>query len=112
MENTKEVREEMAAFVALETGHFAPFFINADILSKRGATRTWPAWPRPAWYHSAFCTLPDVTSLRLVIQGYRELFEGLGFDLILRTVMLAEDEMEAWRAMQPPPQYLKRVGPS
>ena len=111
MENGKDVKDEMLKLLALSEGHFQPFFINDNILSRR-PSRSWPDWPRPAWYHSAFCTIADVAQLRPALLAYRAFFDDLGFDVELKTINLTtEEDMETWRVMQPPREYLKRVEP-
>lgn len=67
LSNSRDIREELTNFVALEEGHYKPFFINEDILSKRRAGR-WPRnWPQPAWFHTAFRTIPTVEKLKLAM---------------------------------------------
>lgn len=111
MQNTKEVKDDLLRVQALPGGHFQPFFINDDVLAKRAPSRGWPDWPRPAWYHSAFCTIAEVQDLKPALMAYRNCFKELGYDVELKTINVPEDDMESWRVMQPPLQYMKRVEP-
>src|SRR5690606_18543325 len=82
------VREEMQQFLALPQRHNAPLFVNDDVLVKKTYSG-WPAWPRPAWYHAAFCTAESIQDLQPMLIAYKSFFQDNGFDVVLEKVLVA-----------------------